>query len=434
MLRKKRVRTFAFFCITAAFGVLSAPLARAALPLVVTGAESMDGIREYAEVTVKSGGTIRVKKAGAGTGFLHLRANRIVVEAGGAIDASGAGFQGQDGANGAAQAGTDAGGLLGAMPGDPGTGGANAGPGGRGTNSMCAAIQATAGGTPYAAPSLLQFGGAGGASRPMDTMLASRGGHGGGRITLEAAVIQIAGLVAARGTDGINAGQVGSGGGAGGAIEIRAGALSGDGTISVQGGAGGEGTKSGGGGGAGIILINTPSMVPMSLKIEREGGLSGTCQNAGKGGQGDLINEMTFDACPDLDMDSYTSAACGGQDCDDADDQIHPPAMGETVRERCDAQDNDCNGMVDDNLPEGACASGFSCQSGACVEDPAGTGGMNPGPPPDRIEYQGGCAIDASEAGKPLTGALGILGALTIARRISRRVNRRQSRAHGPKL
>lgn len=425
MLRQKRVRTFGFFCAVASFGVLFAPHSHAALPLLVTGSETMDGIREYATVTVKQGGALRVKPIGSGTGFLHLRANKIVIEAGSVIDASGAGYAGVDGADGGALSGTDAGGKKGAMLGAPGTGGANAGQGGRGTNGNCSAIQATPGGTAYPTPSLLQFGAAGGASQPLDVMLASRGGHGGGRITLEAAVVHIAGLVTARGTDGINAGQIGSGGGAGGSIEIRAGTLTGDGVISVRGGYGGEGIASGGGGGGGVIKIDTPSTVPMTLKLELEGGLSGSCQNAGKGGQGDLINETTFPACPDLDMDSFTSAACGGPDCDDSDDQIHPPAAGETVRERCDGQDNDCNGMVDDNLPDGACPSGHSCRNGACEADPVTDAGVPPGPPPDHIEYQGGCAVGTSRPAISAAVLLWMLGAAGLARRTKRARARR---------
>lgn len=427
MLRKQRVQAFALFCTAAAFSGLWATPARAALPLVVTDSESMDGIRQYTEVTVKAGGSIRVKPLGTGVGFLHLRANRIVIEMGGSIDASGAGFQGVDGANGDAQNGSDAGGKVGLMPGDPGTGGANAGNGGRGTtvlNGNCSAIQGLNGGQAYMMPSLLQFGGAGGAFQSSATVLSSRGGAGGGRITLEAAEIHIAGLVAAKGQDGIAAGGTGSGGGAGGAVEIRAGTLTGDGTITVRGGYGGEGVKSGGGGGGGVILINTSNAVPMTLNREVGGGLSGSCQNSGKGAQGTEINETTFAACPDIDMDSHTSAVCGGTDCDDSDPGVHPSMMGNPVYERCDGQDNDCNGMVDDNLPEGACAAGYLCEGGACVEDPAGQGGKDAGAPPDRIEYQGGCAASGSETGKAWISLLGLVGLLMPARRISRRAMR----------
>jgi len=47
--------------------------------------------------------------------------------------------------------------------------------------------------------------------------------------------------------------------------------------------------------------------------------------------------------CWDNDGDGYEDAACGGQDCDDANSEVHPGAY-----DRCgDKVDNDCDGVVD---------------------------------------------------------------------------------------
>lgn len=411
---------------------LIAGSARAALPLIVETQELMDGIREHSEVTVKGNGVIRVKPrgAGGGLGFLHLRANRIVVEAGAIIDASGAGFQGQDGTNGDAPDGSSAAGKVPATIGEPGTGGGSVGAGGKGTTSGCS-LFALAGGTAYTKPADLQFGASGGAARIADTSLASRGGHGGGRITLEAAIIEIHGVVAARGTDGINPMKVGSGGGGGGAIQIITGALSGGGVLSVSGGNGGPGAVSGGGGGGGVIVLVAPTSMPPSVKLETSGGASGSCGMIGQGDQGAVI-EQPGEACPDVDGDGQTAAACGGTDCDDADAEIHLPGAGETLRERCDAQDNDCNGSADDDLPESACAAGYACVMGACVEtgEVPDAGPDAAGPQPDRLDYAGGCrAHAAGSADDPGTGYGGLVLVGAAAAVLARRRPSRPARA-----
>jgi len=45
--------------------------------------------------------------------------------------------------------------------------------------------------------------------------------------------------------------------------------------------------------------------------------------------------------CWDYDGDGYLDAACGGDDCDDADPGTYPGAP-----EKCDGLDNDCDGVV----------------------------------------------------------------------------------------
>ena len=50
-----------------------------------------------------------------------------------------------------------------------------------------------------------------------------------------------------------------------------------------------------------------------------------------------------IDQCPDVDGDGFIDAACGGDDCDDAD-----PAHFPGADEWCDGDDDDCDGVVDE--------------------------------------------------------------------------------------
>jgi hypothetical protein len=59
----------------------------------------------------------------------------------------------------------------------------------------------------------------------------------------------------------------------------------------------------------------------------------------------------------DADLDGYISEACGGDDCNDNNDSIHPGAA-----EACDSVDNDCDGTVDEGCPPPSClGSGEVC-------------------------------------------------------------------------
>lgn len=396
MLRLKHPRVA--LALAPLLGLILLPsIARAGLPLVVDASASMDGLREYSEVTVKKGGKLRVKPLGDGVGWLHLRANRITVEEGGLIDATGAGYQGKDGGDGGQPANSSAGGKVSQVVGEPGTGGANAGAGGQSADDGCKLFDALPGGAAYASFSVLELGAAGGAANVSNPALVSRGGHGGGRIILEAAQIAIAGAVEARGTDGLNPNGVASGGGAGGSIQIIAGELTGAGTLAVTGGQGGLGLKNnGGGGGGGVIALVTPTPVS-TLGLDIEGGAGGACDSTGAGGEGQVI-EAQGAACPDSDKDLVTAAICGGQDCDDADSAIHPVSADQESNETCDGQDNDCDTIVDNRLRSGACPAGTSCKAGACTEDGSGVGSgggalSDPGPRPDHIAYKGGCSV-----------------------------------------
>jgi MYXO-CTERM domain-containing protein len=82
---------------------------------------------------------------------------------------------------------------------------------------------------------------------------------------------------------------------------------------------------------------------------------------------------ISFSTCSDGDSDGYQDAACGGDDCDDADPNINPAAV-----ETCDnAVDEDCSGAADvsdgdsDTYINEACPGGDDCDDA----DP----GLNPG-------------------------------------------------------
>lgn len=60
--------------------------------------------------------------------------------------------------------------------------------------------------------------------------------------------------------------------------------------------------------------------------------------------------------CADADHDGYKDAACGGNDCNDANRAVNPGAAevcGDTI-------DNNCSGVVDEG-----CAT--SCNSHSCL-------------------------------------------------------------------
>ncbi len=349
----------------------------------------LGGTVRFKSITVRSGGKIKVRPVTdgvPGSGSLTLKAGSITVEAGGVIDASGAGFAGTATDGASAACGANAGGAAGpsgAGP-SPGGGGSSAGKGAAGCPT------GGDGGTPYIQSCEANPGAAGGAAfipnAPADAPI--HGGAGGGAITLLAAVVHVEGSILADGAAGFVYSGVGTGGGAGGYISIDAATVDGAGLISAKGGDGGDGLNGRGGAGGGGTIRVSAATAP-EPKLDTAGGKTGTCPGA-QAGIADP--QVVADKCVDVDGDGEKSSACGGDDCDDSDPTVKggsKPAL-----EVCDGQDNDCNDAIDDELVKDACGDGQSCTDGICVDDGGGGSGggtTTSGSPPDYVEYRGAC-------------------------------------------
>lgn len=391
---------------------------------VAAGEEAyIDGTVRFKTITVRSGGTLKVRSIGSGgTGTLTIKAETVIVEPGGKIDASGAGYTGTSADGGtpgccpAAAGGAGASGLT-----APGGGGGNGGKGAPGCPNGGKGGEAYANlenGYPGAAGGAPSFE-SGPASGP------NIGGRGGGAVVILAARVTIDGEILANGAPGVGYGGVGSGAGAGGVIRIDAYEILGAGFLSARGGDGATAFSGiGGGGGGGVIRLSSAKPLPVDATgkdlpaRDVSGGDTGmgTCADGEAGVDQVVVDENK--PCTDADGDGHGAAACLGDDCDDADPTVFG---GETPAvEVCDGQDNDCDGAADAPLVTDACPEGQTCESGACTD--AGTGGSGGGgdPPPDYVDYRGACDIGSMRTahvngalffGAALVGFLAALGA-----------------------
>ena len=174
-------------------------------PVVFATDASLSGSHTYHDITVKSGSTLHVlpynPSSPTDTGRLILYANTITVEAGGAINADGAGYPGAEGADGHASV-VAASGRLGSDAGLPGGGGGfslDGGAGGLETDAGGCVLLPTASGGAAINPTdvtPIALGSAGGAG---NVAPATCGGSGGGVIVLVAASVTIDGTLSANG-------------------------------------------------------------------------------------------------------------------------------------------------------------------------------------------------------------------------------------------
>ncbi|MBU0906745.1 MAG: putative metal-binding motif-containing protein [Nanoarchaeota archaeon] len=113
----------------------------------------------------------------------------------------------------------------------------------------------------------------------------------------------------------------------------------------------------------------------------------------------DLDDEECDLSCPDDDVDGYQDEACGGTDCDDGDDGIHPEAS-----ENCgNGVDDDCNGLIDGADPQCAgpiCVDGDSDGYDTC--DPAEGGDTLPADCDDGDEFVNPGVIETYSGGGPV--------------------------------
>jgi len=108
------------------------------------------------------------------------------------------------------------------------------------------------------------------------------GGHGGGRITINADVCIVDGVIRANGGNGAAGSPFSAGGGSGGGVRINVGSMAGTGTIEANGGNGFDyhGTMSGSGGGGRIAIYYDLLSFPAE-RISARGNTGGYKSGAG---------------------------------------------------------------------------------------------------------------------------------------------------------
>jgi hypothetical protein len=396
--------------------------------------------------SLKLGGTINVADRNMdapSSGWLHIKANSIVIDATGVIDASSAGFRGSTEMT-PPDSGFGPGGAppvifrSPASPG-PGGGGALATAGGQGTDSGCGPVVGAEGGLAYASamdigdPDML-LGSAGGASRSVvNPNYVGPGGNGGGTIILEAQRIEINGTLRVDGGPGLTTNGATPGGGAAGTTVILAddlviGSMA---TIAANGGAGALATDFyGGGGSGGMIVVSATGAVTSQLVAPLatvEGGSSNAACCAATpsacGAPGIIVQTSTMPACIDADDDDAPSRGCGGDDCNDANSTVGPDSQ-----EECDGLDNDCDDQIDEDpaVDTPICSLGTHClvcdgSDPACIpkcvpDEPSGAS-TGAGSEDRYVQFGGGLCASGGGRERSLMWLACALGAALLVRR-----------------
>lgn len=377
------------------------------------------GVVVYDEVIIA--GTANVPSS---TGWLHVKASSITIEATGVINAVGVGYAGVEGAKGnGANDGAGSGnapaavedGMSVLLP-TPGGGGAHIGLGGAAVGpDSCTLFTnvngSASGGTayddvmlPWGSEGLGSPGGGASAGTPNAGQTVA-GGNGGGVVILEAATIILAGKIRADGSPAPSAFGAAAGGGAGGSIIL----ISNDFTVvagaelTATGGSGAAGSSSdgiviGGSGGGGLIHLAVDKLASELGDLthaEAGGAGSGGCVDETAAGDGAFTVAAAPD-CIDADDDGHPSAVCEeGGDCRDGDPAIYP-GQDET----CNGIDDDCDDVIDNDVQN--CAAGTACVDGACVEQEV-DGGVGGGPVvsnPVEIRLGGGLDVCTTTPGQ----------------------------------
>lgn len=230
-----------------------------AADLIVNGTSiTLSGEFYYESVQIINGGMVIVKPYDGtfGTGTLVINADSIFVDSSSSIIANGAGYRGLLNNNGEGVGGGNGDSTVW----DGGGGGGYGGAGGDGSFDYKPEVDGKGGASYGSADSMdIMMGSAGGAAGTADGDYGGFGGSGGGAISLIANNIDIAGVIAANGTDGTIYQYDASGGGSGGGILIIGDYLNITGTLTAEGGDGGTTPPvlddGGGGGGGGRIKI-----------------------------------------------------------------------------------------------------------------------------------------------------------------------------------
>ena len=228
-------------------------------------------------LTIQSGGKL-THSAYAGQETLALSpkltlsvTGTLSVQSGGLIDVNAKGLRG--GSNGSAFGPTgetfNASDVVVAGSGGNYGGGSY---GGRGANGSAGGVS----GPPYGLledPRHLGSGGGGWTGGP--------GGHGGGRVTITAATLNVDGVIRANGGAGASGGNFSSGAGSGGSIRLSVATLSGTGLIQAIGGNSVPCNVPGGAGSGGRIRIDYDAMTFPEANVQARGGNTAISASAG---------------------------------------------------------------------------------------------------------------------------------------------------------